>query len=185
MSFTAHRRLISQQHNQLRIRRMETVTTTTQPETTFVAEPGAHDMTITAVIDAPREKVYRAFAEVDLLTQWWGPRELTTTVGTYDFRTGGSWRLVHTDPDGNDYGFHGVIHETLPNERIVQTFEFEGMPGHVSLQSARFEDADGGTKVILQDVYQSVEARDGMADSGARDFAPVGMAQLAEVVAKL
>jgi uncharacterized protein YndB with AHSA1/START domain len=157
----------------------------TTPETEIVVEPGGLDMTTTTVIDAPRDKVFRAFAEVDLLTQWWGPRELTTYVDTYDFTSGGSWRLVHTDPEGNEYGFHGVIHAVVPDERIVMTFEFEGMPGNVSLQTAVFEDADGATKVILQDLFQTVEARDGMADAGARDFAPVGMAQLAEVVAKL
>jgi uncharacterized protein YndB with AHSA1/START domain len=157
----------------------------TKPETEFIAEPGSHDITIRAEIPAPKETVYRAFADPDLLAQWWGPAELTTRIEAYDLAPGGSWRFVHTDPDGNEYGFRGVIHDAVPNERIVQTFEFEGMPGHVSLQTATFEDADGGTRVTQHAVFQSVADRDGMADSGARDFAPVGMAQLAEVVAKL
>lgn len=157
----------------------------TKPDTQMVEETGKHDFSSTAVIDAPRESVYRAFAEPDLIAQWWGPAELKTRVESYDLTDGGSWRFVHTDPDGNEYAFRGVIHSVTPNERIVQTFEFEGMPGHVSLQTATLEDVDGRTKVTLHAVFQSVEDRDGMADSGARDFAPVGMAQLAAVVAEL
>lgn len=159
--------------------------TTTKPDTQFVAEPGAYDMTVTAVIEAPKDKVYRAFAEPDLIAQWWGPPGLKTDIVTCECTTGGSWRFVHRDDDGNEYAFRGVLHEVVPPGRIVQTFEFEGMPGHVSLQTATLEEVDGGTKVTQHSVFQSVEDRDGMADTGARDFAPVGMAQLAEVVSTL
>lgn len=157
----------------------------TKPDTTFTADPGTFDMTTTAVIDAPAAKVYRAFTEPDLLVQWWGPAELKSRVDSFDATAGGRWRIVHIDPDGNEYGFNGVVHSVVPNERIIQTFEFEGMPGHVCLQTLMLEETDGRTEVTEHAVYQSVEDRDGMADSGARDFAPIGMAQLAEVVAKL
>lgn len=157
----------------------------TKPDTTFTAEPGTLDMTTTAVIDAPADKVYQALTEPDLLAQWWGPPELTTQIDTLDVTDGGRWRMVHNDGEGNEYAFSGVIHSVVPNERIIQTFEFEGMPGHVCLQTFTLEGTDGKTKVTEHAVYQSVEDRDGMADSGARDFAPVGMAQLAEAVAGL
>jgi uncharacterized protein YndB with AHSA1/START domain len=157
----------------------------TKPDTTFIAEPGTLDMTTTAVIDAPADKVYRAFTEPDLVAQWWGPPELKTRIETFDPTAGGRWRIVHIDPDGNEYGFNGVVHSVVPNQRIIQTFEFEGLPGHVCLQTLTLEETDGETKVTEHAVYQSVEDRDGMADSGARDFAPIGMAQLAEVVSKL
>lgn len=157
---------------------------TSAPETTFVAEPGAFDITVTAVLDAPRDAVYRAHTEPDLVAQWWGPAELTTTIETLEVRPGGRWRFVHTDPDGNQYGFNGVYHAVSP-EKLVSTFEFEGMPGHVSLQTATFEEVDGRTKVTQHAVFQSVADRDGMAETGARDHAPVGMAQLARVVAQL
>lgn len=159
--------------------------TVTGPDTQFVAEPGTHEMIVTAVIDGPREAVYRAHTEPDLIAQWWGPAELTTTIDKCDVTTGGAWRNVHTDPGGNEYAFRGVYHEVVPSERIVGTFEFEGMPGHVSLATTTFEDVDGKTKVTQHTVFQSVEDRDGMADTGAREFAPVGMAQLAEVVRNL
>lgn len=157
----------------------------TKPDTTFTAEPGTLDMITTAVIDAPADKVYRAFTEPDLLARWWGPAEVKTQIETLDVTAGGRWRVVHIDPDGNEYAFNGVVHSVVQNERIIQTFEFEGLPGHVCLQTLTLEETDGKTKVTELAVYQSVDDRDGMADSGARDFAPVGMAQLAEVVASL
>jgi uncharacterized protein YndB with AHSA1/START domain len=158
---------------------------TTQPETTFVAEPGSHSLTSTAIQAAPREAVYRAYTDPELLVRFWGPPELSTEVDEFDLRPGGRWRFVHRDEEGNEEAFRGVIHSLVPNEQIIQTFEWEGLPGHVSLQTLTLEDAEGGTKVTQHAVFQSVEDRDGMAETGARDFAPVGMAQLAEVLADL
>jgi uncharacterized protein YndB with AHSA1/START domain len=158
---------------------------TTQPETTFVAEPGSHAMTSTAVQAAPREAVYRAYTDPELLVRFWGPPELSTEVDEFDLRPGGRWRIVHRDEEGNEYAFRGVIHSLVPNEQIIQTFEWEGMPGHVCLQTLTLEDAEGGTKVTQHAVFQSVEDRDGMAETGGREFAPVGMAQLAEVLADM
>ena len=157
---------------------------TTAPDTQFIAEDGHHDATVTAVLDAPREAVYRAYTEPELFTQWWGPAELTSKVDVFRPESGGSWRIVHVDPAGNEYGFHGVFHLVSP-ERIIQTFEWEGMPGHVSLQTITFEDLDGRTKVTQHAVFQTVADRDGMKSSGMEEFAPVGMAQLAAVVANL
>jgi uncharacterized protein YndB with AHSA1/START domain len=157
---------------------------TSTPETTFIAEPGSPEATIVAVIDAPRDAVYRAYTEPDLYVQWWGPSELTSKVDAFDAATGGSWRIVHVDPAGNEYGFHGVYHLVSP-DAIVSTFEFEGVPGHVCLQTATFEDVDGKTRVTSQSVFQSVADRDGMKDTGMEEFAPVGMAQLAKVAASL
>jgi uncharacterized protein YndB with AHSA1/START domain len=83
-----------------------------------------------------------------------------------DFRPGGAWRFVLRAPDGNDYGFKGVYREIEPPERIVQTFEFEGMPGHGSVETATLEDLDGKTKLTVTCLYQSVEDRDGHYNSG-------------------
>ena len=88
------------------------------------------------------------------------------TVVEMDARPGGSWRFVHRDPDGNEYGFHGVHHDILPPERAVRTFEFEGMPGHVQLETITFEEFEGKTRIRGQSVFQSVEDRDGMLQSG-------------------
>jgi uncharacterized protein YndB with AHSA1/START domain len=159
---------------------------TTKPEATFTAEPGRHDMQTVSVQDAPREAVWRAFTDPELLVRHWGPEELTTEVDEFDPRPGGRWRFVHRDAEGNEYAFRGVIHSLEPNERIIQTFEWEGLPGHVCLQTLTLEDAEnGGTRVTQHAVFQTVEDRDGMADTGARDFAPEGVARLAEVLRSL
>lgn len=160
--------------------------TITQPETQFVAEPGAHDMTVVSVQDAPREAVFRAFTDPELLVRFWGPASLTTTIDRFDMRPGGEWRFVQTDPEGNEYAFRGVVHSVVPNERIIQTFEWEGLPGHVCLQTLTLGDAEGGGTTVTQHaVFQTVEDRDGMADTGAREFAPEGTARLADVLRSL
>jgi uncharacterized protein YndB with AHSA1/START domain len=158
---------------------------TTTLETSFETPEGSTVMTSTTVIDAPIGAVHRSCVDPDLIVQWWGPKELTSKVDTWEPEAGGSWRIVHVDPSGAEYGFHGVFHEVTPT-RIVWTFEFEGAPGNVSLQTFTMEDlGDGTTKVVDQAVFQTEFARDMMADTGARDFAPVGMAQLQAVARSL
>ena len=132
----------------------------------LVVEPGKNDFRYTCVLDAPRELVYRAYTDPDLLRQWLGPRRLTMTLCEMDVRSGGSWRFVHADSEGHEYGAHGVFHAVKPNERLVRTFEWEGMPGHVSLETAEFEDQGEKTLIKGQSVFQSVEDRDGMVSSG-------------------
>jgi uncharacterized protein YndB with AHSA1/START domain len=156
----------------------------TTPKTTFVAEPGSHEVTTTAVIAAPVEAVRRAHLEPDLFVRWWGPAELASKVDRWEPVTGGSWRVLHVDPDGNEYAFRGVYHEVSP-ERLILTFEFEAMPGHVCLETHTFEAVEGGTKVTQHAVFQSVADRDGMKDSGMEQHAPVAMAQLQEVARSL
>ena len=159
--------------------------TTTSPDTQFVAAPGSHEATTTAVIDAPREAVFRCFVEPDLLMRWWAPPKYEVKIEEFDPTPGGRWRFIVGPDTDESAAFKGVCHDIVENERICQTFEWEGLPGHVSLQTATFEDADGGTKVTEQMVFQSVADRDGMAESGMKDHAPVGMAQLQEVAKSL
>jgi uncharacterized protein YndB with AHSA1/START domain len=139
-------------------------------KTKVTAEPGKQEFSITREFDAPRELVFKAFTDPKLYVQWLGPRGLTMTLEKFEPRTGGMWRYVSRDKAGHEYGFHGVNHEVLAPERIIDTFEFEGLPekGHVSLQTARFMELPGGrTKITVQDVFQSVADRDGMLQSGA------------------
>jgi uncharacterized protein YndB with AHSA1/START domain len=145
---------------------------TTQNQTKITAEPGKQEIIITREFDAPRELVFKAFIEPDLIVQWLGPRRLTMKLDKFEPKSGGSYRYIHLDNKGNQYGFHGVIHEVSAPERIIQTFEFEGLPekGHVTLDTARFESLPGDrTKVTLQSVFQSVNDRDGMMQSGMEE----------------
>jgi uncharacterized protein YndB with AHSA1/START domain len=129
--------------------------------------PNTQSMSWTREIDAPRDVVFAVMTDPDALPQWWGPSNLSTTVLEHEARTGGSWKIEQTDPDGNTYGFRGVFHEVVPGERIVQTFEFDGMPGHVTLDTLTLQDSDAGrTLVTGSSVFQSVEDRDGMVASG-------------------
>jgi len=138
-------------------------------KTTITAEPGKQEIFITREFDAPRELVFRAHTDPELYVQWLGPREVTMTLETFEPRDGGSYRYIHKDADGNEYAFHGVNHEVLSPERIISTFEFEGLPekGHVILETIKFEALPGNrTRLTGQSVFQSVAARDGMLRSG-------------------
>lgn len=140
--------------------------------TTITAEPGKQECVITREFDAPRELVFKAFTDPELVSQWWGPRRLSTLVDKLDAKSGGQWRFINRDPEGNEYGFHGVYHEIRAPERIIDTFEFEGLPeaGHVCLETLTLEELAGGrTRLTAQSVFQSVADRDGMLQSGMEE----------------
>jgi uncharacterized protein YndB with AHSA1/START domain len=135
-------------------------------KTQITAEPGVPLIVITREFDAPREMVFRAYTDPELIVQWLGPRDLTMAIDEYDVRDGGRWRYVSTDGAGNEFAFHGVFHGTPSPEGTVQTFEFEGMPGHVTLETLTMEERDGKTFVRTVSSFQSIEDRDGMVASG-------------------
>lgn len=151
----------------------------------IIVEPGTLEIVMKMTFNAPRELVFRAYTDPTLLPQWMGPRYLTMELDKLDARPGGSWRYIHRDPEGNEYAFHGVFHDITAPERIVQTFEWEGMPGHVQMETAVFEDLGSRTRVITQSVFQSVEDRDGMALSGMESGVNDGFERLTELLAAL
>jgi uncharacterized protein YndB with AHSA1/START domain len=102
-----------------------------------------------------------------------------------DARPGGQWRFVQRDTAGHEYAFHGVYHEVRSPERIVDTFEFEGTPGHVSLETCLLEETGGRTKMTGRSVYQSVEDRDTMLEAGMEEGVLETMDRLAELLAKV
>jgi len=155
------------------------------PKMNLIAEPGKQEIVMTRLFDAPRELVFKAYTDPNLIPQWWGPKNLTTTVDKMDVREGGVWRFVQRDSEGNEYAFHGVYHAIVSPERLVYTFEFEGMPGHVLLATVTFEELnDGKTKLTDRSVFQSVEDRDGMLQSGMEEGAAESMDRFAELLAK-
>jgi len=140
--------------------------------TKITAEPGRQDMLIEREVDAPRELVFRAFTEQDLYGQWLGPSGFSTTFETFEARNGGSYRFIQKDEKGEAYAFHGVYHELLPPERIIGTFEYEGLPesGHVSLERTDFVELPGNrTRIVSHSVFLSVEDRDGMLQGGMEE----------------
>lgn len=153
-------------------------------KTHFIAEPGKQEIVMTRIFDAPRELVFRVDTDPNLIPQWWGPKNLTTTVENMDVRPGGVWRFVQRDADGNEYAFYGVYHEVTLPERLVYTFDFEGMPGHVLLDIETFEEYDGKTKLTVKSIFQSVEDRDGMLSTGMEEGASESMDRFAKILAK-
>lgn len=154
--------------------------------TQIIAEPGTLQIETLREFNAPRELLFRAYTEPDLLVQWLGPRGLTMDIDYYDLRDGGAWRFIHRDADGNEYGFRGVFHgaPSLDNG-AVRTFEFEGMPGHVSLETLTFEERGSKTLVRTNSVFQSVADRDGMVQSGMESGVNEGYERLDELIASL
>ncbi len=150
-------------------------------------EPGKQEILISREFDAPRELVFKAFIDPELVVKWLGPREYTMTVETLEPESGGSWRFINTDATGNEFGFHGVFHEISAPKRIIRTFEFEGLPekGHVALETAKFEVLPGNrTKVSFQSLFQSVADRDGMAASDMESGIYDSHERLDELLAK-
>jgi uncharacterized protein YndB with AHSA1/START domain len=157
-------------------------TTVRHNDTRISADPKLPVIEIVREFEAPPDRVHRAFTDPDLVVQWLGPRRLKMRIDHYDPRFGGSYRYVHVDTDGTEYGFHGVFHEVRP-DRIVQTFTFEGVPDQVSLETATFEDLGGRTRVSMRSILDSFEARDAMIASGMEVGVREGFERLDELLA--
>lgn len=137
-------------------------------KTMVTAEHGKQELFITREFDAPRELVFRAHTDPAIYVQWVGPYGLTMNIEQWDCRDGGAYRYTH-ERGGHTYAFFGVNHEVLAPERIVGTFEFDGLPerGHVIMGKTTFEELPGGRcRVVHQSVFFSVADRDGMVQSG-------------------
>jgi uncharacterized protein YndB with AHSA1/START domain len=137
-------------------------------KTEIKAEPGKQELFIIREFEAPRELLFRAYTEADLYEKWVGPKGMKMWVEKMDAFEGGSFKFVH-ERDGNQYTFFGVYHEVTKPERIIGTFEFDGLPerGHVIMGTTKFEELPNGrSRMVHQSVFQSVEDRDGMIASG-------------------
>ena len=134
--------------------------------TATITTPSDREIHCERVFDAPRDRVYAAYTDPALIPEWWGPRGMETIVDVMDVRPGGSWRFEMRGADGSETGFRGTYREVSPPERIVQTFEWEGMPGHVSVETAEFEDLGDRTRVVTTSIFHTTEERDGMLSSG-------------------
>ena len=153
-----------------------------QAPTATVTTPTDREIHIERVFDAPRDRVFAAFLDPKLIPEWWGP---TTIVDQMDVRPGGSWRFVIHNADGSETAFRGTYREVTPPERIVQTFEWEGMPGHVHDQTATFEDLGDRTKLTTTLLFHTTEERDGLLASDMERGMNETYARLDELLARL
>jgi uncharacterized protein YndB with AHSA1/START domain len=145
-----------------------------------ITTPSDQEIVMTREFDAPRGLVFEAHTSCEHMSRWWGPRKYEFASCEIDFRPGGKWRIVHRGPEGEEYGFHGEYREIVPPERIVWTFEFEGFPGSVSVETLTLEEHDGKTTLTATSVYNTVEERDGMLQSGMEEGAKETMERLDE-----
>jgi uncharacterized protein YndB with AHSA1/START domain len=138
------------------------------------------------VFDAPRDLVFRTMNDPDLIPKWWGPSYLTTTVETMDVRPGGAWRYVQRAPDGGEHAFNGKYIEIVAPERVVLTFNYEGIPGdHEAVSTLVLNDEGGKTRMISTMVFKTKEDRDGMVQSGMESGARETDDRLAAVLEAL
>jgi uncharacterized protein YndB with AHSA1/START domain len=154
-------------------------------ETEIIADEKVPTIEVVREFDAPVEQVFRAHVDPALYAQWVGPRSLTTRVTKWDARTGGAWAFAN-DRDGEEIAsFYGSFHEVRPDERIVWTFTYEGMPDGVALETLTFEKLEGGrTGLKVLSVVQDFETRDSMLSSGMDVGVKEGYDKLDELLAK-
>ncbi|HLZ57159.1 MAG TPA: SRPBCC family protein [Ktedonosporobacter sp.] len=161
----------------------------TTNETKIVAEPGKQEFFIIREFEAPRELVFRAFTDPTMYVQWLGsPGSSTMTLESFEPEGNGKWRYILTNQKGDTHAFHGVYHEVIAPELIINTFEFEGLPekGHVCLETVRFEQLAGGrTRLASQSIFQSVADRDAMIQSGMDEGVYASYNRLAALLKKM
>jgi uncharacterized protein YndB with AHSA1/START domain len=159
------------------------MSTTTHHETTIDAPAGLPWIDIVREFDAPPDRVYAAHTDPELLKRWLGPRDLEMTVEEFDARTGGRYAYTHRRGD-EAYRFYGSFHEVRENERIVQTFTFQGAPDAVALEILTLEPLPGGrTRLVARSIGSSVEERDSMVSSGMEHGIVDGYQKLDELLA--
>lgn len=143
-------------------------TTDTTGKNTAVTASGDREIHVERIFDAPIDRVWDAYSRIENVVRWWG-RGHRLDVERWEFRPGGHWRFVE-HADGQAHGFEGRFREITPRERIVWSFEWDGMPAHVAIDDTTFVDlGDGRTKVVTDSQFHTPAERDGMLQSGMAD----------------
>jgi len=154
-------------------------------EARIIAPPGQPLIEIVREFDAPVERVFRAHVDPELVVQWLGPRRLQMRLEQWDMRRGGSYRYVHVDEDGTQYGFWGAVHDVQPGRSITQTFGYDPEPDSPALERAEFTDlGDGRTRLRVVSVTPDVANRDAMLASGMEHGVQQGYQRLDELLAR-
>jgi uncharacterized protein YndB with AHSA1/START domain len=157
-------------------------------KTTLKVEPGKQELFIYREFDAPRDLVFKAFTDPKLLAQWMNPCHMTLHIEQYEAVNGGAYHFTHTDTEGRDHKFRGVLHDVSAPERLIRTFEYLNLPesGHVVLDTLHLEALPGGrTRLTIQSVFQSVSDRDGMVQAGMEEGVTESHQLLDDLLAKL
>ena len=150
-----------------------------------VTLPTDERILITREFDAPRHLVWKAWTTPELVGRWWSGNRGETTVAEIDLRVGGTWRYVMVTDDGFEAAFRGEYREIVPNERIVATEVYEGMPEAEALNTVTFAEADGRTTLTMLVEHASKEARDAHISSGMEIGMQEGMDLLEQAAVSL
>ena len=150
-----------------------------------VTLPASTQIMITRRFDAPRHLVYRAWTAPELIRRWWAGDRGQVTSAEVDLRPGGQWRYVMTANGGFEVAFHGEYREIVPDERIVSTEVFEGMPDAAAVSTATFAEQDGRTTLTILVEHTSQEHRDMHLNSGMEDGMNESLDHLEQVAASL
>ena len=153
--------------------------------TAKVTLPTDDQILITREFDAPRELVYTAWTTPELVRRWWHANRGEMTTCEIDLRVGGGWRYAMVTPDGFEVGFHGEYREIVPNERLVSTEVYEGMPDGEAVDTLTLTEVDGRTTVEILVQHQSKEHRDAHVASGMEDGMQDAMDLLEQVAVSL
>jgi uncharacterized protein YndB with AHSA1/START domain len=129
-----------------------------------VTTPSDREIRTERIFNAPRDRVWQAFTDPAQVAQWWG-RGNKLVIERMEVERGGHWRFVEHGPEGIS-GFEGRYREVTPKDRISQTFEWDGMPGHVIVETVTFEDLGERTRIVTNSLFHTTEDRDGMLNSG-------------------
>ena len=143
------------------------------------------ELQITREFDAPREIVFKAMTDPALVARWWGPRRYKTVVDRMEVKPGGKWRMRNIAADGGEHAFRGEYREVTPPERVVWTFEYEPLPGHISVETMTLTERDGRTLLTVRSVFSSKEDLEGMVQSGMESGARESYERLEELLAEL
>ena len=160
-------------------------TTTDGYQVTIEADPALPIIRMTRDFDATPAQLLRAHTDPALFARWVGPDGSDITIVEWDATTGGRWRFFGTNADGHEHAFHGCFHE-VAEDRIVQTFTYDGEPDGVALETLWFEDqGDGRTRLRAQSLVDSFEARDQWLASGMETGVEQGYAKLDALISEL
>jgi uncharacterized protein YndB with AHSA1/START domain len=156
--------------------------------TATVTLPGDTQILITREFDAPRHLVYKAWTTPELVKRWWHANRGEMTVAEIDLRVGGRWRYVLVTPDGMEAGFHGEYREIVPDERLVSTEAYEGIPdadAHAALDTLTLVEVDGRTTMTVLVEHRTKEGRDAHIESGMEAGMQDALDRLEEVALSL
>jgi uncharacterized protein YndB with AHSA1/START domain len=153
------------------------------PKSTFTIDRDNLEVKTSRVYNAKPERLFQAYTDPAQIPEWWGPGYLKTTVDKLDVKVGGTWRFIHTEPEGKQHIFNGIYKEIDEPNKLVYTFEYEAVPGHILIETVTFESqADGKTKLTTSARFDNIGDLEGMVAMDMETGNVEGQERLAKLV---